>query len=162
MSEAIKIHNRAEENLQKIEVNSYGDFVYINANDAGIFDRYADFLHWLEGKDAEIEKTRAEMEEKYKDAETIDAFIAVSHYKKELFEEAAKRIDDIFGHDIVHKYFRVMYEMHEGFVPDEECILDFIDTITPALNTIFEGRRKRIEKKYSVNRKGGNSRRYRG
>ena len=162
MSEVLKIKNRAEENLQKIEVNSYGDLVYINANDAGIFDRYADFLKWLEEKDAEVEKKRVELEEQYKDAEGIDAFIAVTHYKKELFEEAAKRIDDIFGHDIIRKYFRVMYEMHEGFVPDEECILDFIDTITPALNTIFEGRRKRIEKKYSVQRKGGNSRHYRG
>ena len=60
MSEVLKIKNRAEENLQKIEVNSYGDLVYINANDAGIFDRYADFLKWLEEKDAEVEKKRAE------------------------------------------------------------------------------------------------------
>lgn len=165
MGEILKVNNRAEENLQKVEVNSYGDCIFINANDAGIFDRFAEMLAWLDKTSDELDAKERELGEKYRDAgeeRQLDAFLEVTAFKKEIFRVTVEKIDNIFGQSIVRKYFRVMYEAYEGFVPDEECILDFIDTMTPVLNVIFEDRRKRIEKKYSTNRKGGNSRKYRG
>ena len=40
-------------------------------------------------------------------------------------------------------------------MPDDECLYDFIEAITPVLNQVFEGRAKRISEKYNRDRKGG-------
>ena len=54
-----------------------------------------------------------------------------------------------------------MYEANPGFVPDEECIYDFFEEITPVMNQLFEDRKKKIELRFNKNRKGGKGNKYR-
>ena len=91
----------------------------------------------------------------------IDAFVALSKTRTDTYREAAAKIDRIFGQDVIRKYFRLSYEINPDFVPDDECIYDFLDSMTPVLNQIYADRAKRVKLKYNRDRKGGKRTRYR-
>lgn len=158
--------------LFKLFLNDEDDFIYINENDAGIFDRFAEFIAWIDKKSAEDEKKERELKEKYgevfktdKDGEIEDinteAFLETSKYRIKTYQEAAEKIDAIFGQDVLRKYFRPLYEANPDFIPDDECIYDFVEEITPVLNDLFADRKKRIDFKYNKNRSGGRKTKYR-
>ena len=165
--------NRQEENLAKVFLNSQDDFIYIDEKDAAIFDRFADLLKWLDEKGNDLSKKEKEIESQYgKDIVTrdedgdivdfnIDAFVALSKTRTDTYREAAAKIDRIFGQDVIRKYFRLSYEINPDFVPDDECIYDFLDSMTPVLNQIYADRAKRVKLKYNRDRKGGKRTRYR-
>ena len=56
---------------------------------------------------------------------------------------------------MLKKYFRALYEINPDFVPDEECIMDFLEEISPVLQTIYQERGRQINQKYGKNRKQG-------
>ena len=49
----------------------------------------------------------------------------------------------------------------KDFVPNDECIYDFLDEMTPVLNEMFADSAKRISLKYNRDRKGGKRTKYR-
>lgn len=173
MAREFRTSNQQEENLAKVFLNSEDDFIYINEKDATIFDKFAAFLKWLEEKDADIRKKSEELEKKFgkdivnlgedgevKDVNT-DAFIQYSKLRTDTYKEAAENIETIFGKGTLRKYFRKFYEISPEFVPDDECICDFIEEMTPILNELFADRSKRIALKYNRDRKGGKRNKYR-
>ena len=91
----------------------------------------------------------------------MDAFVQFSRLRTETYKESAGRIDDIFGEGTLRKYFRKFYEVNPDFVPDDECLYDFIEEMTPILNELFADRSKRLALKYNRDRKGGKRSRYR-
>lgn len=103
----------------------------------------------LRGDDGEIEDVNA------------DAFVEYSRIRTETYQEASERIESIFGQGTLGKYFRKFYEINPDFVPDDECLYDFLDEMTPILNDLFADRSKRIALKYNRNRKGGKRSRFR-
>lgn len=173
MPREFRTSNQQEENLAKVFLNSKDDFIYINEKDASIFDKFADFLKWLDEKDADLSKKEKEYEQKYgkeiitrdSDGEiegiNTDAFIQYSRLTTETYKEAAERIESIFGAGTLRKYFRKFYEINPDFIPDDECIYDFLDEMVPILNSLFTDRSKRISLKYNRNRKGGKRNKYR-
>ena len=173
MAKEFRSDNRQEENLAKVFLNSQDDFIYIDEKDAAIFDRFADLLKWLDEKGNDLSKKENEIESQYgKDIVTrdedgdivdfnIDAFVALSKTRTDTYREAAAKIDRIFGQDVIRKYFRLSYEINTDFVPDDECIYDFLDSMTPVLNQIYADRAKRVKLKYNRDRKGGKRTRYR-
>lgn len=173
MGREFKTSNQQEENLAKVSLNSNGDYIYINEKDAAIFDRFAAFMKWLEEKDSEIRKKGEEFEKQYgkdiikldEDGEVedvnVDAFVQYSRLRTETYKEAADSIEAIFGQGTLRKYFRKFYEINPEFVPDDECICDFIEEMTPILNDLFADRSKRLALKYSRDRKGGKRSKYR-
>ena len=168
-----RIGYKSSEDLFKLYLNEYDDFILIDENDSRIFYRYAEFLQWLDAKEKDIDATEREIRNKYgndivmrdEDGEVsdvnIDAFVELARLRTNAFKETCDQIDRIFGKDTCRKYFRVSYELNPDFVPDDECIYDFLEEITPVLNNLFADRRKRIELKYNKNRKGGKRNRYR-
>lgn len=173
MAREFKVSNQQEENLAKVYLNSEDDFIYINEKDATIFDKFAEFLKWLDGKNNEVSQQEAEFDKKYgKDFVTrnengdvedvnVDAFVHYSKMRSDTYKETVERIDAIFGVGTIRKYFRKFYEINPDFVPDDECIYDFLDEMTPILNTLFSDRAKRVSLKYNRNRKGGKRSKYR-
>ena len=173
MSREFRTGNKQEENLAKVLLNSSDDYIYINEKDASIFDNFAALMKWLEEKEADVRKKEEEYEKQYgkevvkrdEDGEiesvNVDAFVSYSKLRTEVFREAAEKIDMIFGIGTLKKYFRKFYEINPEFVPDDECIFDFIEEMTPILNSIFADRSKRLALKYNRDRKGGKRTKYR-
>lgn len=168
----MRIGKRVEEKMVKIAVNQYDDCIYINLNDYTIFDRFADLIEWSSKKIEEASAKEKEISEKYesifiRDEDgnpveiDLDAFRAHYNLRKDVYKETCEKIDSIFGEGTCRKYFRVMYEANPGFVPDEECIYDFFEEITPVMNQLFEDRKKKIELRFNKNRKGGKGNKYR-
>lgn len=173
MSREFKTSGQQEDSFAKVYLNSRNDFIFINEKDSTIFDLFADFLRWLEEKDQDIKRKEKEYAEKYgteiikrnEDGEVeeinTEAFLAYANLRTEIYREAAERIDSVFGSGTIRKYFYQSYEINPGFVPDDECIYDFLDEMTPILNELFSDRSKRLELKYNRNRKGGKRNKYR-
>lgn len=166
-----RIGRRVQEKLFTLYLNDKDEYIQINVNDAAVFDRFADFLSWLDKKTEDITAKEKAFQEKYGaviregsdgniDINT-DAFIELSKMRSSTYRETEERIDMIFGAGTCKKYFRSLYEISPDFVPDDECFFDFLEEITPVLNNLFADRRKRIELKYSKNRNGGKKNRYR-
>lgn len=160
------IGSKLVEGAVKVTVNEYGDSIIVNASDAGFVKRFGDFLKWLEDKELEIAGKQKELEEKYGDGDfasededgnviiNTDALVDFAKVWSELYESAAVKIDQIFGQGCLKKYFRAFYEMNQEFIPDEECIVDFLEEISPIIGYAYTARQKRITSKYSKNRKG--------
>lgn len=162
-----------DEHLVKVYLNSNDDYIYIDDRDTSVVDRFADLIKWIEDKDKEVADQEKSFKQKYgediitrnEDGEiddiNADALVAFCKFRRETYREASERIDRILGQDALKKFFRVSYEINPDFVPDDECLYDFLDAITPVLNQVFEGRAKRISEKYSRDRKGGKRSKYR-
>ena len=168
MAREFRTNNKSEDSLAKVFLNSEDDFIYINVKDATIFDRFAELLQWLEKKEADLreqEKNSKDYAVRDENGDIVDVdvdeFIKCSSLRTETCKEVVERIDGIFGENTLRKYFRKFYEINPGFVPDDECIYDFLDEMTPILNELFSEREKRIELKYSNARKGAKRSKYR-
>ena len=168
MAREFRTNNKSEDSLAKVFLNSEDDFIYINVKDATIFDRFAELLQWLEKKETDLrEKEKNSKDYAVRDENgdivdvDVDEFLRCSSLRTETCKEVVNRIDGIFGENTIRKYFHKFYEINPGFVPDDECIYDFLDEMTPILNELFSEREKRIELKYNRERKGGKRSRYR-
>lgn len=156
----------------KVFLNEQDDYIFIDPNDSGLFDRFAGFVAWVENKGLDMERKGKEIKEKYGDIITTDedgdvtdfksgALLQLLQIKTDAYREACDKIDVIFGTDTCHKYFRASYETNPHFVPDDTCILEFLEDITPVVDDIFKERQQRINLKYSKDRSGGKKSRYR-
>lgn len=173
MIKEINAGQARDEHIVKVYLNDNDDYIYIDDRDTSIIDRFAEFIKWLEEKDKDITVRQAEFEKQYgadiitrdEDGEVedinVDVLIAFCKFRKEIYLEAAGQIDTILGQDAIKKFFRISYDINPDFVPDDECLYDFIEAITPVLNQVFEGRANRISEKYNRNRKGGKKNKYR-
>lgn len=56
---------KTQENLLKLNLNNKGDYIYLDDRDPTLFDGFADFLKWLEDKEAEIQTKEKEIQQKY-------------------------------------------------------------------------------------------------
>ena len=95
----------------------------------------------------ETGETDIDLEQFGKFAETQCAF----------YNEIAAKLNEVFGQDVIRKYFRVSYEINPEFVPDDLAIQDFLESITPVMEQVFQTRFERMNGKYSKDRKGKRS-----
>lgn len=165
MMSTYSIGKKVSEQLKKVELNEYGDCIYINLGDATLMKKYNELIAWMDGQSDELSKIAAEMEKKYagkpmisrnEDGDTevdTEQFAVFTEIKNNLYKGCVKRIDDLFGEGTMKAYFRPMYEINPEFVPDEDCIMDFLEEISPVLEAIYKERAAGIDKKYSKNRK---------
>lgn len=162
-----RIGKKSSSQLVKVELNEFGDYVIINTGDASFAKRYGDLLKWMEEKDDHLSEVAENMEKKYKDSPMIttdedgnaeidaEQFSEFVKIKTEFYRDAEEKISALFGQDVLKKYFRAFYEINPEFVPDEECIMDFLEEISPVLEKIYSQRFDRINQKYSKDRKFG-------
>lgn len=160
------IGKKISSQLKKIVLNEYGDSIQLNIGDATFSRRFSNLIKWIDEKNNELSRIADEMSEKYKDSPMIkhseengteidsEQFEIYIKLKTDLYEECAGKIDAMFGQDTIRKYFRAFYEINPEFIPDEECIMDFLEEITPVLEAIYEERFEKIKKRYSKSRRG--------
>ena len=70
-----------------------------------------------------------------------------------ILEGMIREIDALFGKDTIKNVFHECYELNENFVPDEDALVDFVNTVMPVMNELFKTRTEAIHRKYSPNRK---------
>lgn len=123
--------------LFKIELNDKGDYIDISTADQELFDKFretykqiADAAKDLPRRYEEIDNVRVIPGHENKTVEKIRA-------KVRFWEEAAEKIDCIFGQGTLKKYFRSLYEEIPDFMPGTECFIDFYDQMVPALEKLF-------------------------
>jgi hypothetical protein len=161
--------NKKDDNILKVYVNEYDDFILLDAGDAMFMDRFVQFLQFVEDNNEALKVKEKEYNEKYHekplvtenedgDAEVdVEQLLTLTGIKTAIYKEYCEKIDTLFGQGTIKKYFRLSYEINPDFVPDEDCIADFIEQITPAIEKAYSIRADKISKKYSKNRRGKKS-----
>lgn len=161
----MRLRNYSDD-LQKVYVNEYDDFILINPGDHSFFSKFADFLAWINEEGAELDRIAEETGRKYEGREMIsededgntevdtEQLLELTKIRLDVCRMCNDKVDALFGQDTLKKYFRVSYEVNPDFVPDVDCIFDFVNQITPALEQIYHQRADRISKKYNRKRKG--------
>lgn len=163
-----RLHSVSEQ-YEKVYVNEYDDFIMIDPGDQSFLGKFADFIHWMEEKQKELDRISADMEKKYggrmmisesEDGDTevdTEQLIELVNLQLKTYKECADKVDELFGQETLKKYFRASYEINPNFVPDLDYVFDFIEEITPVLEKVYGARAERINKKYNKNRKGKHS-----
>lgn len=157
-----KLHGGLQDDLVKVLVNDDDDYVYLNPNDSTFMDRFAKFLAWLEEKTSELEKLGKEKDEQYEgramiseDGEVdVEQLLEFTSIQVATLNEITERIDDLFGQNTLRKFFKAFYEINPDFVPDADCVNDFLEQIIPAVNDAYDARIERINAKYNKSRRG--------
>lgn len=149
----------AESNIEEVAIkNEKGEILHILRIDKGDTDtpiRFGALIDNLENIAKEVEGETKKLEEKYSNSSdefnrVIEEAIIHVKYLKIIISE----IDALFGADTIRNIFAESYELNEDFVPDEYCLMDFIEKIMPIMSELFGERYKIKNKKYNVSRKG--------
>lgn len=163
--ENYKIGVKVKENLKTIEVNDFGDTITVNTGDTGFFKRFADMTKWISEKVASLSKLAEEKERQYggrpmtstnEDGELsidVEQLSDLADIQVSVLQECTEQIDKVFGEGTMRKYFRLAYENLPGFVPDEDCIADFMEEITPVMEELYHQRAERLKYRYDKKRK---------
>ncbi len=164
--EQIRMKNSSEELLKKVVVNEQEDYIVLNANDSSLVERYVELIQWMENKQKELEEQGKAFEEKHKGQKALnknedgsvdyntDMLLELAKMQCGVYKEVCEKVDAIFNQEVVKKYFRSCYEINPDFVPDEECVIDLLNSLSEVIETVYKIRMERISKKYSANRKG--------
>ena len=156
-----KLNSGIQEDLLKVILNEDDDCIYLNPNDSTFMDRFARFLSWLDAKSAELERIGEEKDKQYdgrvmvsdEGDVDIEQLLEFTNIQVEALKEISAEIDSLFGQDALRKFFKAFYAINPDFVPDGDCINDFLEQIIPAVNAAYDARVERIQKKYSKGRR---------
>lgn len=156
-----------DDGIKTIEVNNLeGELITvlrINTADAATATRFVELVHNLEevvnlGEDdvnsyrEKYKEYEGEEFDKLPDEVRMDIIVDASKMRIGILEGMIREIDALFGKDTIRNVFRQSYEMHEDFVPDEDALIDFVNTVMPVMSDLFQTRNEAIRKKYSPNR----------
>lgn len=162
-----RIQNKHSESTIKVYVNDFDDYVLLDPSDTSLAMRFQKFMVWLNGRGQELTESAQALDEKYKGTEMVrtdeetgetdidlEQFGEFAEIQCAFYGEVTDKLEEVFGQNILKKYFRTSYEVNPGFVPDDVAIEDFLEAITPVMEKVFQQRFDRMNKKYSAGRKG--------
>lgn len=164
-----RLGSKSSDNLVKVYVNEYDDFIFLDKSDTTFTQKFASLIKWLENKQKELESKGKALDKKYAGKPIIskdenenvkvdtEQFLLLTGMRVDLFKECVERIDGIFGKGTIRKYFRLSYEHIPDYIPDDAAISDFLEEITPVLEEIYKEKMKKMDSKYNRNRKGKHS-----
>lgn len=142
--EKIKIEESAK--LLKIELNGSGGYIILSADDPKLFDRFAIGFNQIMDMAEEMPKRLDEIEKQYSERDDFKAVLekttAMSKVNVKFSEDAVEIIDGIFGVGTIKKYFAEIYKEIPDFLPDSDCIIDFLEKITPIVEKSFDRKLK--------------------
>lgn len=134
--------------IEEITLNQQGDILKISAEDATIFDRFANgydrLVKMAEEMPGKLEAIEKELKEK--DGSDISRAVSMSGVRVEFCEKAIGVIDEIFGEGTAKKSFRDAYEAIPDFLPDEDMFIRFFDKMSPIMEDIFNRKLDRQKK----------------
>ena len=157
--------------VKKIEVNNMdGELITvlrIKTSDANVAKKFVEIAGNLDEIANSGDEKAKVFSEKYKEYEKqkledspddvkTEIIVDASNFRMEVLEKMIEEIDSLFGKGTIRNVFRECYELDEDFVPDEDALVDFVNTVMPVMNELFDMRTQAIRKKYSPNRKKHN------
>lgn len=148
--------------IKKIAVNDLdGNLITelrINIADGSTLTRFQSVIERLNILGEAVDIKQNELIEKYKDAKdedlTLDDLNAVNAVKKEYVDAVIKEIDYVFGKDTVRNVFHQGYELNEDFYPDEDALIDLVNSLIPVMEDLYKERFKSLKKQYNASRRG--------
>lgn len=141
--ENLKVRNNI--GALKIELNDCGDYTVISTDDDTFFERFAEAYKTIMGKAIDLDKKYAELDEKYADDE-MERIVQKVKEKRKFSESATEIIDHIFGAGTVSKYFSDIIKEIPEFVPSADCMLEFLEQVTPDIEKLFNKKLDEREK----------------
>lgn len=137
-----KIKKEESVKLLKVELNETGDYIVISADDPKLFDRFVAGFNQIMNMAEEMPKKLNKIEKQYDGKDDFKSVLektsAMSKVNVEFSEEAVVIIDGTFGEGTIKKYFAEVYKEIPDFLPDSDCIIDFIEKITPIVEKTFD------------------------
>lgn len=130
----------------EIKLNKNGDRIVVSADDAGLFDKFANGCDKIVKMADEIPGKLETVEKETADQDDTAKAVAMSRVRVDFCEKAIGVIDEIFGEGTAKKSFRDSYESIPDFLPDEDLFIAFFETMTPIMEDIFDRKMKRQEK----------------
>lgn len=134
--------------VDEITLNNHGDKIQISADNASLFDRFANgydkIVKMADEITGKLEAVEKEFEEK--EDSDIEKAVAMSRVRVDFCEKSIGIIDEIFGDGTANKSFRDGYESMPDFLPDEDLFIAFFDKMTPIMEDVFNRKMKRQEK----------------
>ena len=132
----------------------------IDVEDSKTVERFSNLISNLYHVSNEFEKEVEELNEKYKDSklseDNIDTEQVIDRSKLNIkvLERYIQEIDIVFGDCTIRNVFAANYQLHEDFIPSEYLLVEFIDSVTPVMESLFQTRFEEKKKKYSVAKRG--------
>ena len=148
MSKVIGSIEQFDDGIRLVTINEAGDTAAISSNDPTFIDRFAEFFDWF-GKSGD--ELVSYIDETEVNGSSLESITKTTSKRVELCKKGRDRIDELFGEGTCKKVFGVE-------VPDEVCIMEFVEAMMPFVNEAFKERGQHIDRKYSRNRKGARSR----
>jgi len=145
---------RVETGLKKIKCNDYGDYITINVSDASLFERFSKVYDNLMHVSDEFIKEAEGLKEQFGEENTRESIVAACHTNVKYFNRCIEELEKVFGKDSIRKAFRECYEENPDFVPDESCLIEFMEQIVPVMEKLFNEKINKDKRKYSVGFKG--------
>lgn len=134
--------------IDEITLNKHGDKIQISADNASLFDRFANgydkIIKMADEMPGKLEAVEKEFEGK--EDSDIPKAVSMSRVRVEFCEKSITVIDDIFGEGTAKKSFRDGYEAMMDFLPDEDMFIMFFEKMTPIMEDIFNRKMERQEK----------------
>lgn len=145
---------RVETGLKKIKCNDYGDYITINVSDASILERFTKVYDNLEHVSDEFKVEAESYKEQFGDDKSRESVLAASRINVKYIAKCIEELEEVFGKDSIRKAFRECYEENPDFVPDESCLIEFMEQMVPVMEKLFNEKINKDKRKYSVGFKG--------
>lgn len=134
--------------VDEIILNKHGDKIQISADNASLFDKFANgydkIVKMADEMPGKLEAVEKEFEGK--EDSDISKAVSMSRVRVDFCEKAIGIIDEIFGEETAKKSFRDGYESMLDFLPDEDLFIAFFEKMTPIMEDIFNRKMERQEK----------------
>lgn len=134
--------------VDEIILNKHGDKIQISADNASLFDKFANgydkIVKMADEMPGKLEAIEKEFEGK--EDSDIPKAVAISRARVDFCEKAIGIIDEIFGEGTEKKSFRDGYETMPDFLPDEDLFIAFFEKMTPIMEDIFNRKMERQQK----------------
>lgn len=140
-----------DDGIRLVAINDRGDCASIPSSDTTFPERIVAFINWFERAAEEFAKEEPP-KQKMEEPLDLDAWEKWLEKRTAVCSKACDEIDGLFGKGVCENAFGVS-------VPDEHCILDFMEQMIPFINRAFSERGEKIALKYNRNRKGGRTQR---
>jgi hypothetical protein len=133
----------------EIILNRHGDSVLISADDAGLWNRFLNGCKEIEGVGNSFREKIRDTGKGDTDGDGLTTdppeADAVLEARVEYCETVVRIIDGIFGEGTLRKSYRDEYEAMPGFIPDEDKVCAFLETMTHIMEDIFGRKIKKME-----------------
>lgn len=131
--------------VDEITLNKRGDKIQISADNASLFDKFANGYDKIAKMADEMPGKLEAVEKEFEGKEDSDIpkAVSMSKVRVDFCEKAIGIIDEIFGEGTAKKSFLDGYESIPDFLPDEDMFIMFFEKMTPIMEDIFNRKMER-------------------